>query len=159
MLLSKLYLRLVLRSDSIHCYKRPTIKYTIHNDELNEWNTFTWIHWINETYIIIITHDNISTIDLYTGNFYVACLDYLYTNSRVSVEIYCYYYFYFIFFFFSSPGHRPYELLSWVSIRRPSVRQLFTFKSSLKPLNRFQPSLPEMFVGWSSTRFLLLVLI
>ena len=25
------------------------------------------------------------------------------------------------FFFFSSPGHRPGELLSWVSVRRPSV--------------------------------------
>jgi hypothetical protein len=23
----------------------------------------------------------------------------------------------------------------------------------LKPLNRFQPNLPEMFIGWSSTRF------
>ena len=60
--------------------------------------------------------------------------------------------------FFSSPGH--YELLSWVSICRPSVRQLFTFKSSsLKPLNRNQPNLPEMFTGWSSTRFVFLVLI
>ena len=30
---------------------------------------------------------------------------------------------------------------------RPSVRQLFTFKSSsLKPLNRFQPNLPEMLI-------------
>jgi hypothetical protein len=26
-----------------------------------------------------------------------------------------------ICFFFSSPGHRPCELLSWVSVRRPSV--------------------------------------
>ena len=34
----------------------------------------------------------ISTIDLYTGNFYVTCLDYLYTHVTVSVEIYCYYY-------------------------------------------------------------------
>jgi hypothetical protein len=25
-------------------------------------------------------------------------------------------------FIFSSPGHRPCELLSWVSVRRPSVR-------------------------------------
>ena len=28
---------------------------------------------------------------------------------------------YFIIFIISSPGHRPYELLSWVSVRRPSV--------------------------------------
>jgi hypothetical protein len=62
--------------------------------------------------------------------------------------------------FISSPGHRPCELLSWVSVRRPSVRLLFTFKSSsLKPLNRNQPNLPEMFTGWSSTRFMFLVLI
>jgi hypothetical protein len=27
----------------------------------------------------------------------------------------------YIFFVFSSPGHRPCELLSWVSVRRPSV--------------------------------------
>ena len=70
---------------------------------------------------------------------------------------------------FSSPGHRPCELLSWVSIRRPSivvrrlssvVRQLFTFKSSsLKPLNRFEPNLAEMFIGWSYTRNLFLALI
>jgi hypothetical protein len=26
------------------------------------------------------------------------------------------------YLFFSSPGHRPCELLSWVSVRRPSVR-------------------------------------
>jgi hypothetical protein len=39
-------------------------------------------------------------------------------------------------------------------------KQLFTFKSSsLKPLNRNQPNLPEMFTGWSSTRFVFLVLI
>ena len=63
-------------------------------------------------------------------------------------------------FFFSSPGHRPCELLSWVSVCRPSVCYLFTFKSSsLKPLNRFQSNLPEMFIGWSSTRFVFLVLI
>ena len=60
---------------------------------------------------------------------------------------------------FSSPGHRSDELLSWVVVR-PSVRKLFTFKSSsLKPLNRFQPNLPEMFIGWYSTRFMFLVLI
>ena len=29
---------------------------------------------------------------LYTGNFYVTCLDYLYTHVTVSVDIYCYYY-------------------------------------------------------------------
>jgi hypothetical protein len=33
--------RLLLHSDSIYCYKRQTIEYTIHNDELNELNTFT----------------------------------------------------------------------------------------------------------------------
>jgi hypothetical protein len=27
---------ILLHSDRIHCYKRQTIKYTIHNDELNE---------------------------------------------------------------------------------------------------------------------------
>jgi hypothetical protein len=43
--------------------------------------------------------------------------------------------------------------------KHPSIRWLFTFKSSLKPLNRFQPNLPEMFIGWSSTRFVILVLI
>ena len=32
----RLRLRLLLHSDSIHCYKRQTIKYTIHDDELNE---------------------------------------------------------------------------------------------------------------------------
>jgi hypothetical protein len=38
--------------------------------------------------------------------------------------------------------------------------EFFTFKSSsLKPLNRFQPNWPEMFIGWSSTRFVFLVLI
>ena len=64
------------------------------------------------------------------------------------------------YFFISSPGHRPCELLSWVSVRRLSIRQLFTFKSSsLKPLNRNQPNMPEMFTGWSSTRFVFLVLI
>ena len=52
----------------------------------------------------------------------------------------------------SSPGHRPYELLSWVSVR-PLAFFFFTFKSSLKPLNRIEPNLPEMFIGWSSTRF------
>jgi len=31
-----LSLRLLFHSDSIHCYKRQTIKYTIHDDELNE---------------------------------------------------------------------------------------------------------------------------
>jgi hypothetical protein len=34
----------------------------IYINKPNEWNIFT--------YIVIITHDNISTIDLYTGNFY-----------------------------------------------------------------------------------------
>ena len=29
-----------------------------------------------------------------------------------------------VFLIFSSPGHRPCELLSWVSVRRPSVRPL-----------------------------------
>ena len=51
----------------------------------NEWNMFT--------YIVIITHDNISTIYLYAGDFYVTCLNYLYTIETVSVEIECYYYF------------------------------------------------------------------
>jgi len=50
--------RLLLYSDSIHCYKRQTIEYIIHNDKLNEWNTFT--------YIVIITHNNTSTDDFYT---------------------------------------------------------------------------------------------
>ena len=30
-----------IRPCSIHCYKRQTLKYTIHNDELNEGNTYT----------------------------------------------------------------------------------------------------------------------
>ena len=30
-------------------------------------------------------------------------------------------------FIFSSPGHRPCELLSWVSVRRPSVRPSVSF--------------------------------
>jgi hypothetical protein len=38
-------------------------------------------HKIHNTYIVIITHDNISTSDLYTGNIYVACLHYLYRNG------------------------------------------------------------------------------
>ena len=61
----------------------------IYINKLNEWNIFT--------YIVIIRHDNISTFDLYTGNFYVACLDYLYRNETVSVEIYCYDYFHLFF--------------------------------------------------------------
>jgi hypothetical protein len=32
-------------------------------------------------------------------------------------------------------------------------------KGFQKPLNRFQPNLPEMVIGWSSTRFVFLVLI
>ena len=67
-----------------------------------------------------------------------------------------------IWLIFSSPDHRhrPCELLSWISIRRSSVRQLFTFNSSSrKPLNIFQPNLPYMFIGWSSTRFVFLVYI
>jgi hypothetical protein len=40
------------------------------------------------------------------------------------------------------------------------VSKFYTFKSSsLKPLNRNQPNLPEMFTGWSYTRFVFLVLI
>jgi hypothetical protein len=36
----------------------------------------------------------------------------------------------------------------------------FTFSSFfLKPENRFEPNLAEMFIGWSYTRFLSLVLI
>jgi hypothetical protein len=35
---------------SKHCYKRQTIEYTIHNDELNEWNTL-YINWMNETHL------------------------------------------------------------------------------------------------------------
>ena len=42
-------LRLLLHSDSKHRYKRQTIEYTIHNDELNEWNTL-YINWMNETH-------------------------------------------------------------------------------------------------------------
>jgi hypothetical protein len=34
---------------------------------------------------------------------------------------------FFLFFLFSSPGHRPCELLSWVSVRRPSVRPSVSF--------------------------------
>ena len=48
---------------------------------------------------------------------------------------------------------------SVVSPSSSSVRYLFTFKSSLKPLNRSEPSMPDMFIGWSCTRFLFLVLI
>ena len=45
--------------------------------KLNEWNIFTYM------YIIIIKHNNISTGDLFTGNCYVSCPDYLYTNAVV----------------------------------------------------------------------------
>jgi hypothetical protein len=55
----------------------------IYIHKLNEWKMFT--------YIVIITHDNISTIDLYAGNFSVAYLDYFYTVETVGVEIDCYY--------------------------------------------------------------------
>ena len=38
------------------------------------------------------------------------------------------------------------------------VCKLFIFSSSsLKPLNRFGPNLAEMFIGWSSTKFVILV--
>jgi hypothetical protein len=40
-------LRFLLHSDSIHCYT----EYTIHNDELNEWNTFKSTEWMKHIYI------------------------------------------------------------------------------------------------------------
>jgi hypothetical protein len=40
-----------------------------------------------------------------------------------------------------------------------NISAKFDSSSSLKPLNRNQPNLPEMFTGWSSTRFVFLVLI
>jgi hypothetical protein len=60
---------------------------------------------------------------------------------------------------FRLPGHRSYELLSWLGVRRrPSVN--FSHLNLLwNTLNRFEPNLPEMFIGWSSTRFVFLVLI
>ena len=51
---------------------------------------------------------------------------------------------------FSSPGQRPCELLSWVCVR-PSSSVSFSHLNLLwKPLNRFEPNLPEMLI-WNST--------
>jgi hypothetical protein len=52
-----------------------------------------------------------------------------------------------------------FQFLSCVSVRRPSVSFSHLISSSLKPQNRIEPNLPQMFIGWSSTRFLFLVLI
>jgi len=79
---------LLLHSDSIHCYKRLTIKYTIHNDEVNEWKTYEWNTF---TYIVIITHNNISTGDLYTGNIWKI---YIYKRNGKCRDLLLYYFFF-----------------------------------------------------------------
>ena len=51
---------------------------------------------------------------------------------------------------FSSPGQRPCEFCHGQSSVRPLGFHIIFNSSSLKPLNRFQANLPQMFIGWSS---------
>jgi hypothetical protein len=40
-----------------------------------------------------------------------------------------------------------------LSLTLDPMGKMFQNASSLKPLNRFESNLPEMFIGWTSTRF------
>ena len=62
---------------------------------------------------------------------------------------------------FSSPGPKGHvrfcHHFASVVVIVVRVCKLFIFSSSLKPLNRFGPNLAEMFIGRSSTKFVIFV--
>ena len=61
---------------------------------------------------------------------------------------------------FSSPGPKGHVIFChhFASVVVVRICKFFIFSSSsLKPLNRFGPNLAEMFIGRSSTRFVILV--
>ena len=77
---------------------------------------------------------------------YITCLLYEYVLYAYYVYVRSACNLFNVIVLFSSPGQRPCELLSWASVHRPSVG--FSHLTLL---------LWNMFIGWSSTRFVFLV--
>ena len=72
---------------------------------------------IIRTYLLMLEHSdkNVISLEMLYIPFYLVCGSWHCIRDMSNC------------FFFSSPGHRPCELLSWVSVRRPSVRPSVSF--------------------------------